>query len=143
MAVDRSPYADEHVRKAGSGGRDVRVAMVRQAGKKKSCLNPFLSNMRLDKLIERAIVDASGELKQIVGFYTMLDNNIAMPIYTKLLGVEVIVEYVDMSDDERIVAVCVCGKSFQRVPIIILLTPDPPSAGVRRNDAFRRWTRGR
>ena len=94
-------------------------------------------------MIEEAIVDAYGESEQIVGFYTMLDDNLAVPFQTKMFGVEVLVERVDMIDDEQIVAVCVRGKSRQRVPILDLPMPDPPPAGAEWIDAFRRWARGR
>jgi len=145
LRLSRPPRtdADEDVRIAGSGGRDVRGAMARQARKKKSCPRPFLSNMRLDQMIEEAIVNACGESEQIVGFYTMLDDNLVVPFQTKVVGVEVLVEQVDMTDDEQIVAVCVRGKSRQRVPILDLPMPEPPSAGMGWIDAYRRWARGR
>jgi hypothetical protein len=117
--------------------------MARHAPKKKSCPRPLLSNMRLEQMIEEAIVDAYGESEQIVGFYTKLDDNLAVPFQTKMLDVEVLVERVDMTDDEQIVAVCVRGKSRQRVPILDLPMPDPPPAGAEWIDAFRRWARGR
>jgi uncharacterized hydantoinase/oxoprolinase family protein len=117
--------------------------MAKQAPKKKSSSRPLLSNMRLDQMIEEAIMDAYGESEQIVGFYTMLDDNLAVPFQTKMLGVEVIVERVDMTDDDQIVAVCVRGKSRQRVPILDLPMPDPPPAGAEWIGAFRRWARGR
>jgi hypothetical protein len=116
--------------------------MARQAPRKKSCPRPLLSNTRLDRMIEEAIVDAYGQSEQIVGFYTMLDDNLAVPFQTKMLGVEVLVERVDMTDDEQIVVVCVRGKSRQRVPILDLPMPDPPPAGAEWIDAFRRWVRG-
>jgi hypothetical protein len=56
---------------------------------------------------------------------------------------EVIVERLDMTDDERIVAVCSRGKSRQPVPILDLILPDPPPEGVEWIEAFRRWARGR
>jgi hypothetical protein len=117
--------------------------MTSQAPNKDNRPRPFLSNRMLDKMIEEAIVDAYGESEQIVGFYTMLDENLAVPFQTKMLGVEVLVERVDMTDDEQIVVVCVRGKSRQRVPILDLPMPDPPPAGAEWIDAFRRWARGR
>ena len=94
-------------------------------------------------MIEEAIVDAYGESEQTVGFYTMLEDNLAVPFRTEILGVEVTVERVDMTDDEQIVAVCKRSKSRQRVPILELPLPDPPPAGAEWIDAFRRWARGR
>ncbi|MBM4131671.1 hypothetical protein FJ250_11700, partial [bacterium] len=54
-------------------------------------------------MIADAIVDAYGESEQIVGFYTMLEDNLATPFRTRVLGVEVTVERLDLTDDEQIV----------------------------------------
>lgn len=94
-------------------------------------------------MIDEALVDAYGESEQMVGFYTMLEDNLVVPFETEILGVEVTVERVDMTDDEQIVAVCTRGKSRQRVSILDLPLPDPPPAGAEWIDAFRRWARGR
>jgi hypothetical protein len=83
----------------------------RPAHKKKRCVKPP-SNTRLDRMIEEAIVDAYGESEQVTRFYTMLDDNLAVPFKTLMLGVEVTVERVDMADDEQIVAICARGKSL-------------------------------
>src|SRR5512137_915201 len=97
------------------------------------------SNAKLDELIEEAIVDAYTESEQMVGFYTMIEENLAVPFRTEMLGVEVTVERIDMTDDEQIVAVCARGRSRQRVPILELPLPNPPPAGSEWVDAFRRW----
>ncbi len=95
-------------------------------------------------MIEEAIVDAYGESEQTVGFYTMLENNLATPFKTEMLGVEVTAERVEMTDDEQIVAVCSRGKWRQRVPILDLPLPSPPPEGAEWISAFRRWaTEGR
>ncbi len=101
------------------------------------------SDAKLDKMIEEAIVDAYGESEQTVGFYTMLEDNLAVPFQTEMLGVEVTVERVDMTDDEQIVAVCARGKSRQSVPILDLPLPSPAPNGSEWIDAYRRWARGR
>jgi hypothetical protein len=100
------------------------------------------SDARLNEMIEEAIVDAYGESEQTVGFYTMLEDNLAMPFKTEMLGVEVTVERIDMTDDEQIVAVCSRGKSRQRVSILDLALPSPPPDGADWIMAFRRWARG-
>jgi hypothetical protein len=100
------------------------------------------SNARLDEMIEEAIVDAYGESEQIVGFYTMLEDNLAVPFMTEMLGVEVTIERVDLTDDERIAVVCSRGKARQRVPILDLPLPSPPPAGADWIAAYRRWARG-
>ena len=72
----------------------------------------------LDEMIDEAIVDAYGESEQTVGFYTMLEDNLQVLFRTEMLGVEVTVERVEMTNDEQIVAVCRRGKLRQRVPIL-------------------------
>jgi hypothetical protein len=101
------------------------------------------SDAKLDDMIEEAIVDAYGESEQTVGFYTMLKDNLATPFKTEVLGVEVTVERIDVSDDEQILAVCSRGTSRQRVPILDLPLPSPPPEGAEWIMAFRRWARGR
>ena len=50
-----------------------------------------LSQADLGKLVEEAIVDAYGEDEQLAGFYTMIEENLAVPFTTRVLGVEVTV----------------------------------------------------
>ncbi len=100
------------------------------------------SAAKLDEMIESAIVDAYGESEQILGFHTMLDNNLALPFKTTILGVEVTVERIDLSDDDQIVAVCSRGKAEQRVPLLDLPLPRPSPEGADWIAAFRRWARG-
>src|SRR5207302_7713700 len=104
---------------------------------------PSLSLGTLDEMIEEATVDAYGESEQTVGFFTMLEERLRSPFKTEMLGVEVTVERLDMTDDEQIVAVCSRGKSQQPVPILDLALPDPPPEGAEWIEAFRRWSRGR
>jgi hypothetical protein len=41
-----------------------------------------ISSARLDRMIDEAVVDAYGEYEQMGGFYTMLEDNLAMPFNT-------------------------------------------------------------
>jgi hypothetical protein len=100
------------------------------------------SAAKLDEMIESAIVDAYGESEQILGFYTMLEDNLALPFKTEVLGVEVTVEKLDLTNDDQIVAVCTRGKAKQRVPLLDLPLPRPSPAGADWIVAFRRWARG-
>jgi hypothetical protein len=97
---------------------------------------------RLDELIEDATVDAHDESEQRLGFYTVLEQSIVVPFKTKVLGVEVTVERIDMTDDEQIVALCSRGRARQRIPLLDLPLPDPPPEGIEWLQAFRRWARG-
>ena len=101
------------------------------------------TNEELDRMTEEAIVDAYGDSEQTVGFYTMLEDNFAVPFQKEMLGVEVTVDRIDMTDDDQIVAVCTRGNSRQRVPILEMPLPDPPPKGSEWIDAYRRWARGR
>ena len=119
------------------------IARDKGTALKRKDRNKPLPNARLDQMIEEAIADAYGESEHITGFYAMLEDNLAVPFQTEILGIEVTVERVDMTDDELIVAVCARGRSRQRVPILDLPLPDPRPEGAEWIDAFRRWARGR
>src|SRR3974390_1671098 len=97
-----------------------------------------LSLAKLEEMIEEATVDAYGESEQTVGFFTVLEERLKLPFKTEVLGVEVTVERLDMTDDEQIVAVCSRGKSQQCIPILDLTLPDPAPEGAEWIEAFRR-----
>ena len=101
-----------------------------------------LSAAKLDRLIDEALVDAYGEEEQQTAFYTMLEDHLAMPFRTEVLGVEVTVQRVDLTDDGQIVAVCARGRLRQAIPILALPLPDPPPSGAEWIQAYRRWARG-
>lgn len=97
----------------------------------------------LRELIEEATVDAYGDAEQLVGFFTMLEEHLAVPFQTSVLGADVTVTRLDQSDDGHIVAICRRGTSRQRIPILDLPLPHPPPKGVEWIEAYRRWARGR
>jgi hypothetical protein len=100
-----------------------------------------LSTPDLDRLIEEAIVDAYGEAEQTLGFFTMLEDHLAVPFPTKVLETDIIVERINLTDGERIVAVCRRGRSRQRIGILDLPIPNPPPDGAEWIEAYRRWSR--
>jgi hypothetical protein len=104
--------------------------------------HPRHSAGKLDRLIEEALVDAYGEEEQRTAFCTMLEDHLAMPFKTEVLGVEVTVQRVDLTDDGQIVAVCARGRLRQAIPILALPLPDPPPPGAEWIQAYRRWARG-
>ena len=55
------------------------------------------SKARLDKLVEEATVDCYNESEQATGLYTMIEDNLALPFETIVLGVRVIVERVQLT----------------------------------------------
>jgi len=98
-----------------------------------------LSATRLDQLIEEATVDAYGESELRAGFQAVIEDHLAVPFSTQVLGADVVVERVEMADDDRIVAVCRRGRSRQRIGILDLPLPDPPPDGAEWIEAYRRW----
>lgn len=100
-----------------------------------------LSEAELDELVEQAIVDAYGDDEQMVGFYTMINDNLALPFTTTVLGVEVSVESVDVTDS-GIVAICARGSDRQAIQILDLRLPVPPPPGAEWIAAYRRWAGG-
>jgi hypothetical protein len=77
-----------------------------------------------------------------VGFYTMLDERLEAPFNTEILGVAVIVERIDMTDNEQIVALCRSGRTRQSIPILELPLPSPRPAGAEWIEAYRSWVLG-
>jgi hypothetical protein len=103
---------------------------------------PSLSKTKLEALIGEAVVDAYGEDEQKVGLLTMMQEHLALPFSVNILGVEAIVEKVDMTRDGRIVAVCQRDGMRQRVEILDLPLPKPVPAGAEWIAAYSYWRRG-
>ena len=101
-----------------------------------------LSKARLEALIEEAVVDAYGDEKQTGGFFTMIEEHLALPFSVSILGVEAVVEKVDMTRDGRIVAVCRHDGVKQRIEILDLPLPRPIPAGAEWIVAYSHWRRG-
>jgi hypothetical protein len=108
----------------------------------KRAAHPVLSKRRLNELIEEAIIDAYGESEQRVGLLTMLEEHLAVPFTTEILGTAVRIERVDLTAAEEIVAICRRGQQRQRIPILDLPLPSPPPAGWEWIEAYRHWSRG-
>jgi len=100
------------------------------------------SKAKLEKLIEKAVVDAYTEEEQAVGFLTMLQEHLALPFSTNVLGIDVVVEKVDMTRGGQIVAICRRGQTWQRIGVLDLPFPTPAPAGVEWIAAYRYWLRG-
>ena len=103
---------------------------------------PSLSKVQLEALIEEAIVDAYGEDEQKVGLLTMIQEHLSLPFSVSILGVEAIVEKVDMTRDGRVVAVCRRNGVKQRIEILDLPLPKPAPAGAEWIAAYSYWRKG-
>ena len=93
----------------------------------------------LDKLIEEATTDAYNESEQAGGFFAMIEENLALPFVTQVLGQEVTVAKLDITRRDEIVAICSHGKATQAIPILDLPMPKPRPEGAEWIDAYRRW----
>lgn len=100
-----------------------------------------LTETRLAQLIEDATVDAYDESEQRLGFYTMMENELALPFATLVLGVEVTVGRIDLTEADEIVAICARGRTRQAISIVELPLPVPPPRGAEWIEAYRRWRR--
>jgi hypothetical protein len=101
-----------------------------------------LSKARLDELVEEALVDAYGESEQVTGFYTMMENDLRLPFETDVLGITVLVEAIDITDDDQLVAVCRGGKTKQRMALSELPLPSPLPEAAEWIVAYRYWRTG-
>jgi len=93
----------------------------------------------LDKLIEEATTDAYNESEQAGGFFALIEENLALPFVTQMLGQEVTVAKIDITKRDEIVAICARGTVTQAIPILDLPLPGPRPEGAEWIDAYRRW----
>jgi hypothetical protein len=97
-----------------------------------------LSEADLDALVAQATVDCYNEDEELAGLAVMLQDNLAVPFQTAVLGVTVIVRKIDQTES-GIVAICVRGKHRQAIPVLDLPLPDPPPRGAEWIAAYRHW----
>lgn len=97
-----------------------------------------LSEAELDALIAQATVDCYNEDEELAGFAVMIEDNLAVPFETTVLGLTVTVRKISQTES-GVVAICVHGKHRQAIPILDLPLPDPPTQGVEWITAYRRW----
>jgi hypothetical protein len=100
-----------------------------------------MSRAQLDALVDEATVDSNGVDEQIMGLHTMITDNLATPFQTVVLGVEVTVGDIDLTDRNMIVAHCSRGAFEQVIDVLDLPLPTPPPAGAEWIEAYRHWTR--
>ncbi len=100
------------------------------------------TSAQLDELIEEATVDCYDEEEQASGFFAVIEDNLALPFTTRILGVEASVAAIEMDDGGRIKAVCERSGEQQRIDLIDLPLPSPPPSGAEWIAAYRRWVEG-
>jgi hypothetical protein len=84
-----------------------------------------LSDGELDVLVEQAIVDAYDEYEQLASFLVVIEERLAVPFRTTVLGVEVTVTKIDLLSGRGIAAICSRGKHRQAIGILDLPLPTP------------------
>ena len=87
------------------------------------------------------MVSAYGEDEQRTSLFTMIEDQLAVPFETEVLGVTVTVERIDLTDSDEVVAICRRGKQRQPIAILDLPLPSPPPAGAEWIAAYRYWAR--
>jgi hypothetical protein len=98
-----------------------------------------LSKARLEEMIEAATADAYGESEQVLGWHVMLEEHLALPFETSILGAPTMIERVDLTGRDQIVAICSRGRHKLRVPILDVPLPAPRPEGAEWIEAYRRW----
>ena len=101
-----------------------------------------LSESRLEELIAEATIDCNDREEQVSGFFTMLEDHLEVPFETSVLGLDVTVEEIALSDAGVIAAICRRGRFRQRISILDLPLPAPPPKGAEWIEAYRRWSGG-
>jgi hypothetical protein len=100
-----------------------------------------MSRSELDALVAEATVDCYGDDEQLTGLFTMIEDYLAMPFTTQVLGVEVTVRRVTLVRRE-VVAVCYRGRIRQAIGLTDLPLPSPPPQGAQWIEAYRHWAGG-
>ena len=72
----------------------------------------------------------------------MMDEGLSLPFHTTVLGVDVTVDKLDITERGDIVACCRRGSERQWVPMLELPLPDPPPQGWEWIEAYKYWARG-
>jgi hypothetical protein len=116
--------------------------MPTRRSKKMNPRRPRISQTRLAEMIEEATVDCYTDSERITGWFAVIEEHLAVPFETTVLGVVVTVERIDLNRDEQIIAVCRRGRERQALPILDLPLPTPPPAGADWIAAYRRWLGG-
>ncbi|MBW1601713.1 hypothetical protein JJV70_06215 [Streptomyces sp. JJ66] len=98
-----------------------------------------LSAAELEAMIEEATVDAYTEDEQLTGLFTLLEEHLAVPFTTTVLGSEVTVRAVDLTPGGRIVARCTRSGMRQAIGILELPLPSPAPEGAQWIEAYRHW----
>jgi hypothetical protein len=112
-----------------------------KSGKAKNDRPSRISRSRIEAMIAEATVDCYNDSEQSGGLFNMMEGNLVIPFKTSVLGVDVIVEKLDISPADEIVAVCRRDRHRMRIPILDLPLPQKRPAGAEWIEAYRYWSR--
>ena len=88
-------------------------------------------------------MDAFTESELATGWLTKIDEHLALPFTTTVLGVEIKVVKMDILPDDTLVAICARGRQRQAIELADLPLPEEPLGGADWIEAYRRWLKDR
>ncbi len=71
----------------------------------------------------------------------MIEEHLALPFTTTVLGAPVTIARVDVTTTDEIVAICTRDGHRQKISILQLPVPDPRPDGWEWIEAYGRWAR--
>ncbi|MFF4120322.1 hypothetical protein ACFY0P_43740 [Streptomyces sp. NPDC001714] len=98
-----------------------------------------LTSAALDAMVAEAIVDACDEYEQLAALQAVIEDRLALPFDTVVLGVTVTVIAVQLRSGSGIVALCGRGRHRQAIGLLDLPVPECAPEGWAWVEAYRRW----
>jgi hypothetical protein len=98
-----------------------------------------LSTAALDALVEEAVVDAYDEHERLAAFQAVIEDRLALPFATVVLGIPVTVTALQDRPGSGIAAWCRHGRHAQPIGILDLPLPDPAPEEWAWVEAYRHW----
>ncbi|MFE9607247.1 hypothetical protein [Streptomyces sp. NPDC006012] len=98
-----------------------------------------LTTAELDAMTAEAIIDAHDEYEQLTAFHSVVEDRLALPFNTVVLGVTVTVTALRLRPGTGIVALCRRGRYRQAIGLLDLPLPEPAPEGWAWVDAYRHW----
>lgn len=89
--------------------------------------------------MQAATIDCYNQSEEVTGWFTLIEENLATPFETEVLGAAVTVRQIALNDAGQIVAVCSRGRDRQTLPILDLPLPRPQPEGSEWIEAYRYW----
>ena len=88
-------------------------------------------------------MDAYGESEQATAFLTMLEEHLPLPFGATVLGEAVVVEKIDLSGADELIAICRRRGKRQKIRLLDLELPVPRPKGAEWVAAYHHWARRR